>query len=508
MEDYKCNIRNFIVSSNNKISLDFKGFVEYLKVKKETFGLIPIDVFYDDFCTKEELRKIEESFDEEKEIGGYTRLFLEYLFDERFKKGFNNMVKEKLKPALTNSYFSTKDEKGLFSFDLVGRYLEDIKGSYRGADTGFDFSTITKRGAVYDKNDEERKGKTKNISGWTEPLKNPYSMYKLYGQEKYSRILISLQAKSTPEILPDFLLGKSNNVFFSDKIIKENIPALETINPIEIREQVYFLWLDKIRYDLQTFFDDYIPSTLDTIIKKKSDSKFNEQTFRESMYIGFKTILKEEKALYCNEAGQNKFDYLRLSNGRRTLFSDSELITINKEFKELYKKDDTEEKPNILDYTIREKLEFIIKKTSKHANKKWEDFLDRYNIYFSEDPNEYSGVEKKEYREEEHRISTQSPEEKFFQGYDDNPKELLIKLFRYYFQRENQFLEFIEKVINKFSYSTSELIQGFRGLPDHPWARFWTVYRRNSEIDLYQKQAHFTKVMNCIEAKMMENLNA
>ena len=142
-------------------------------------------------------------------------------------------------------------------------------------------------------------------------MKNPYSMYKLYGQEKYSRILISLLAKNDYEVLPEFLLNENDNIVLSDKIIKENIPGLATIEP-EIREQVYFLWLDKIRNDLQTFFDDYIPSTLDTIIKKKSGSKFEGQTIRESLYIGFKTILKEERALYLNESRKNEFVYLEL----------------------------------------------------------------------------------------------------------------------------------------------------------------------------------------------------
>ena len=331
-------------------------------------------------------------------------------------------------------------------------------------------------------------------------------MYKLYGQEKYSRILISLLAKNDYEVLPEFLLNENDNIVLSDKIIKENIPGLATIEP-EIREQVYFLWLDKIRNDLQTFFDDYIPSTLDTIIKKKSGSKFEGQTIRESLYIGFKTILKEERALYLNESRKNEFVYLRLSNGKRKLFSDSELITINKEFKELFKNDSTEEEPSDLDYTIRKKLEFIIKKTSKSTNKKWEDLLDRYNIYFSKTANEFLYDEKKGYREEEYISLTQSPEEKFFQEYDGNSKNLLMKLFSYYFQRENQFLDFIERVINMFSYPTRELIQGFRGLPDHPWARLWSVYNRNSEIHLYIEQGQFTKIMNHIESVFMKTID-
>ena len=512
-EEYKVDIKRFIITSGEKLSFKFNEFIEHLKSQKETYGLIPIDVFYDDFCTKEILQKIEESFEAEKVTGGYTRLFLEYLFDERFKEEFNRMAKEKLKPTFSNTYFSTKTEKGLFSFDMVSTYFKSINNSYRGINEDCDYTHITDRKAVYSKHDIKRKDKTKGIEGWTEPLNNPFSMYKLYGQEKYSRVMISLLGNKeyAEKATPEQLLMNSSDVIFADKIIKENIPELETIRPIEIREQVYFLWLDKIRYDLQTFFDDYIPSDLNKKIKRESNSASKEQTFRESMYIGFKTILKEEKALYLNEAGQNEFVYLKLSNGRRKLFTDSELITINKEFKELYKKFDTEEKPSTLDYTIREKLEFIINRTSKSANKKWKDLLDRYNIYFSDIKEDYLGNKKITYQEEEHVALTQCPEEVLFKDKFDNTnniKETLIKLFTLYFRKENQFIELMEKSITNFpAYNLKDYLQLLRGSPDHPWARFWTVYNRNSEIQLYPEQKLFTKVMNHIESEIKKAIN-
>lgn len=534
-EEYKVDIKKFITSSGDKLSFNFFGFIDNLKSQKETYGLIPIDVFYDDYCTKDILQKIKESFEASVETGGYTRLFLEYLFDERFKEEFNNMVNGKLNSTLTNTYFSTKKENGLFSFDLITRYLKTINNSYRGNNENWDYTKITDRKAVYSKHDAKRKNKCKEMPGWTEPLDNPFSMYKLYGQEKYSRILISLlgDKEYAEKARPEELLKKSTDIIFADKIISENIPKLETIRPIEIREQVYFLWLDKIRYDLQTFFDDYVPSELgrkikreddfeedaakenlkkpDGAIKRKVNSAFKNQTFRESMYIGFKTILKEEKALYLNEAGQNDFVYLKLSNGRRKLFSDSELITINKEFKELYKKDDTEEKPSVLDYTIREKLEFITNNVSKNDNKKWKEFLDRYNIYFSDINDDYSGSKKINYQEEEHVALTQSPEEKLFQdefNLSDKLKESLIRLFAFYFENENQFVELMEQSITNFpSYNIKDYLKLLRGSQDHPWARFWTVYNRNSEINLYPEQKLFTKVMNHIETKFNKTFN-
>ena len=533
-EEYKVDIKKFITSSGDKLSFNFFEFLDNLKSLKKTYGLVPIDVFYDDFCTKNVLQKINESFETAVEIGGYTRLFLEYLFDERFKEEFNNMVKEKLNSTLTNTYFSTKKENGLFRFDLITSYLKAINNSYKGNNEDWDYTKITDRKAVYSKHDAIREKKCKKTPGWTEPLDNPFSMYKLYGQEKYSRIMISLlgDKEYVEKATPEELLMKSTDVIFADKIIKENIPELKTIKS-EIREQVYSLWLDKIRDDLQTFFDDYVPSDLDrkikreddfegnaakenhknpdSTIKRKDNSAFKNQTFRESLYIGFKTILKEEKYLYLNEAGQNEFTYLRLSNGRRKLFSDSELITINKEFKELYKKDNIEQKTSVLDHTIREKLEFIIKETAKSDNKKWKDLLDRYNIYFSETPNDYSEFEKKDYREEVYRLLTQSPEEKLFQkkfNLNDKLKESLIKLFSFSFENENQFVELMEKSITNFpSYNIKDYLKLLRGSQDHPWARFWTVYNRNSEIHKYPDQKLFTKVMNDIELEFNNMLN-
>ena len=534
-EEYKVDIKKFITSSGNKLTFDFFGFIDNLKSQKETYGLIPIDVFYNDYCTKDILQKIEESFEAAVETGGYTRLFLEYLFEERFKEEFNNMVKGKLNSTLTNSYFSTKKENGLFSFDLITSYLKAINNSYRGNNADWDYTKITDRKAVYSKHDAKRKNKCKGMPGWTEPLDNPFSMYKLYGQEKYSRILISLLSDKeyAEKARPEELLKKSTDIIFADKIISENIPKLETIRPIEIREQVYFLWLDKIRYDLQTFFDDYVPSELgrkikreddfeedaakenlknpDGAIKRKINSAFKNQTFRESLYIGFKTILKEEKALYLNEAGRNEFVYLKLSNGKRKLFSDSELITINKEFKELYKEDDTEEKPSVLDYTIREKLEFITNNVSKDDNKKWKEFLDRYNIYFSDINDDYSGNKKMNYQEEEHVALTQSPEEKLFQekfNVSDKLKESLIEHFNSYFTNENQFVELMKKSIVNFpSYNLKDYLKFLRGSSGHPWSRFWTVYNNNSEINLYPEQKIFTKVMNHIESEFNKILD-
>ena len=131
-EEYKVDIKKFITSSGDRLSFNFFEFLDNLKTKKETYGLIPIDLFYDDFCTKEVLQKIEESFETVAETGGYTRLFLEYLYDEKFKEEFNHMVEENLKAKLANTYFSTKKKNGVFNFDMVNNYLKSITDSWKG----------------------------------------------------------------------------------------------------------------------------------------------------------------------------------------------------------------------------------------------------------------------------------------------------------------------------------------------------------------------------------------
>ena len=62
-EEYKVDIKKFITSSGDKLTFNFFGFIDNLKSQKETYGLIPIDVFYDDYCTKDILQKIKESFE-------------------------------------------------------------------------------------------------------------------------------------------------------------------------------------------------------------------------------------------------------------------------------------------------------------------------------------------------------------------------------------------------------------------------------------------------------------
>ena len=84
----------------------------------------------------------------------------------------------------------------------------------------------------------------------------------------------------------------------------------------------------------------------------------------------------------------------------------------------------------------------------------------------------------------------------------------VINVFTISFKDEKQFVELMEKSITIFpSYNIKDYLKLLRGASDHPWARFWTVYNRNSEMNLYPEQKLFTKVMNHIETEFNKTLN-
>ena len=63
-EEYNVDIKKFITSSDDGLSFKFYEFIDNLKKSKKTYGLIPIDVFYENFCKKDVLQRINESFEE------------------------------------------------------------------------------------------------------------------------------------------------------------------------------------------------------------------------------------------------------------------------------------------------------------------------------------------------------------------------------------------------------------------------------------------------------------
>lgn len=481
-EEYKVDIKKFITSSGDKLSFNFFGFLDNLKSQKETYGLIPIDVFYEDFCKKDILQKIEESFKTSADTGGYTRLFLEYLFDERFKEEFNNMVK-KLKSTFTNSYFSTKNKSGLFYFDMVGRYFDNIKDAYRGLDTGYDFSLLTDREAVYStKNENVRQGKH-----GIEKLDNVFSMYKFYGQEKYSRILISLlkhyEGNKNNED-PQKMINLSSETILNEENIIQTLPDNKT--PEVLRERILFLELKKLQEELQRFFDDFVPSHLDREFVLNGTETHKNEKLREQLVRDFKGILSEEwkqyKKLNCND---ELYEELSV---RRSFFSYYELQKIENEFNRMSK----DEK----DYSLAEKIEFI-KQNCPELNKEssWNTIFEKYKEYYP--------------------ISLEDNFDKLDKGnteirkdVDNSEKNILISLFEKAFIGEQQFLSALIYDLSKFEdFDLLDFLTKLKGSADHPWARFWTVYNRNSEIHLYPEQKLFTKVMNHIESESKKTVN-
>lgn len=478
-EEYKVDIKKFITSSGDKLSFNFFGFIDNLKSQKETYGLIPIDVFYDDYCTKDILQKIEESFEAAVETGGYTRLFLEYLFDERFKEEFNNMVK-KLKSTFTNSYFSTKNKSGLFYFDMVGRYFDNIKDSYRGLDTGYDFSLLTDREAVYStKNENVRQGKH-----GIEKLDNVFSMYKFYGQEKYSRILISLlkhYGGDKNNVNPQKMMDLSSETIFREENISQTIPDNKT--PKVLRERILFLELKKLQKELQRFFDDFIPSHLDRDFVLNGTENHKNEKLREQLVRDFKGILSEEWQLYkkinCNDGLYEELSV------RRSFFSYYELQKIENEFNQMVKDDK--------DYSLSEKIEYI-KKNCPELNKEspWNTIFEKYKEYYP-------------ISLEDNFDKLDKEKQKDFDTYE---KDTLITLFEKAFIGEQQFLSALIYDLNQFEdFGVLDFLTKLKGSADHPWARFWTVYNRNSEIHLYPEQKLFTKVMNHIESESKKTIN-
>ncbi|MDY5919280.1 MAG: hypothetical protein SPJ55_12825 [Treponema sp.] len=481
-EEYKVDIKKFITSSGDKLTFDFFGFIDNLKSQKETYGLIPIDVFYNDYCTKDILQKIEESFEAAVETGGYTRLFLEYLFDERFKEEFNIMVK-KLKSTFTNSYFSTKNKSGLFYFDMVGRYFDNIKDSYRGFDTGYDFSLLTDREAVYStKNENVRQGKH-----GIEKLDNVFSMYKFYGQEKYSRTLISLLKHCENDknnIAPQKMMDLSSETIMSDDNISQTIPDNKT--PEVLRERILFLELKKLQEELQRFFDDFVPSHLDREFVLNGTENHKNEKLREQLIRDFKGILSEEWQLYkkinCND------DLYEELSVRRSFFSYYELQKIENEFNQISK----DEK----DYSLAEKIEYI-KSNNPKLNKEssWNTIFEKFKEYYPISLEENFDKIDKENTENRRDV-------------DNSEKNILITLFEKSFAGEQQFLSALIYDLSQFeNLDVKDFMTKLKGSADHPWARFWTVYNRNAEIHLYPEQKLFTKVMNHIETESKKTIS-
>ena len=333
-KNYKVDLDGFIDTDGSGYSFRLKDFIEQQKAKKETLGLIPIDVLVESECPSEIIDRIEAEYKKQHLQGGYTRLFLEYLFDKRFKTEFNIIAKEKIfnnsNEMVNKNYFSTKNMSGIFDYDLVGKYFDAIKDSWNGISDEYDFSVITKRNAV-------RSVKSKNIVLGTERFDNVYSPYKIYAQGIYSKILISLLGGDKSKRIvkePNVLCGDCISVIVADEAIQHGIPKSilnKTINENDVLDtRVFELEVEKINYELQRFFDDYVPSDLNRKYIIKGTKAHNGETLRELLLRDFKGIFSEEIKLYEKLMRDNDL-YERISY-RRNFFSYYELELINKYF--------------------------------------------------------------------------------------------------------------------------------------------------------------------------------
>lgn len=488
---YKADLDGFIDSDGSSYSFRLKDFINHQKAKNETLGLIPIDVLFEGECPSEIIDKIENDFSQQKTIsGGYTKLFLEYLFDEKFKTEFNKLAKEKItdkeNEIASKNYFSTKNMPGMFPSDLVEKYFEAIKASWDGIGAEYDFSGITERVAV-------RSVKSKNIVSGTEKFDNVYSPYKIYAQGIYSKILISLleRAKSKKIVKePNVLCGECISAIVADKTIQKGIPKSvlsKTINENDVLDtRVFELEVEKINYELQRFFDDYVPSDLNRIYIIEGTKAHNGETLRELLLRDFKGIFSEEKRLY-EKVNRDKNLYEKITY-RKKFFSYYELEVINKYFEHIVAESS--------DYTLLDKIKLITDNMPELLkNTKWQEILEKVKEYWPDSLDCFN----KEIKDE--RIS--SPDKEYDKKENDSVKNKLIKLFKKYFNGEKQFLSNLEYDIQSFeNFDAITFIKTLKGKQEHPWARFWTIYIKNSEIQLYPVQKLFTKLMNKIESEI------
>lgn len=479
-KEYKNCIEPFVDKTNDIFTFNLVDFVESLKEKNETFGLVPVECLYESKCSKELLKQIEDEFDYSYNNGGFTRLFLEQLNDKRFKKEFNKLLNDKCSyPA----YFSTKTTPGLYNFDLVGDYLDKIKDSWNIYSDSWDFIELTERVAI-------RNTATKSIIGVEKISSNPFSAYKFYGQEMYSRIFIStyeyLKNREPEPKDPYKAIEESTKIIFSDTDIKESLP--ERVNGKEVRARIYERDADMLKYELQRFFDDYIPSDLDR--KYPKNGKHKGETLKNLLIRDFKGIATEEWSLF-KKVNNNPYKYEKLSN-RQQIFTNYECKFIKSSFDKIRDLD-------ISFSYLSEKINYLmVHDFDEKETKTWKRIVEKYKQYF---PPNIEGPDGNLFVQER---------DKYYFSIENNlckdeSKEKIIEYFNRYFAGEEIFLSSLESDIKCLSsLNIIDFFTQLKGAKDHPWGRFFTIYKRNSELSLYPTKTLFTKVMNQIETELVQ----
>lgn len=492
-KSYKTDIENFIDVTNSGMSFRLSDFIgsrkNISKADMKTLGLIPIDAFYESECPQSVLDLIQHTFSKEQPEGGYTKLFLEYLFDEKFKTEFNILAKNKYSgqnsELVINNYFTTKTETGSFEHDLVGNYFNEIKSKY--SNDG-DFSFLTERKAVRSKKiPSERKDKL-----GIEEVNNLFSVFKLYGQGEYSKILISLLGESGNKakcLEPDSLRNDFFKEIISDQEISKSIPnnyftGQKKLSILESR--IFEREYDKSLEELQRFFDDFKPSYLSKVFVLNGEKHKNE-TLRELLIRDFRGICKEEWDLYKK---LNNIDLYEILTYRRNLFSNYEIEKIEEKYDELHDYTKRDGMKNEKSEFWVDKIKFILENApSLQYNQLWSTIFEKYYEYY---PVSLEDL-KKEIQDEKNSFNCVCSD-----------KEIVMEVFDKFFKGENQFLSYLESDIRTMdNFNIRDFLKCLKGKDNnHPWQRFWTVYNRNSEAGLYTNRRTFTATMNRIENEM------
>lgn len=455
-KDYKTDFKPHFDKKGDKMCFKFCDFIKERKESKDTLDLVPIDVLDESECSTETIKRIEEDFNNRTVEGGYSRLLLEYLFDERFKYEFNKFIKNNKYYLLSDSYFKTKSENGIFDYDLVGDYFNKIKDAYRGEEWHFDF---TERKAVR----SVKSPKASTVG--SEKLKNIYSAFKIYGQGVYSGILISLlvnlekdvKLKGTdiekiqpekPEKLFDdcitVITNDSKEETFNDKnkvklitSIKDSfsnkiIPGKKTS---VVYKTIHVLQVNKVYEQLQRFFEDYVPSHLERVFVFDGINKGD--TLRRQLIRDFRGIAKDEWKKHKNGNNDNTVnDELFHSRYYRKI--------IEKEFYGIYKETQNEKKPE----TIIEKLEYILKNEADCLKSRtWKRIINIYNIGKPEQYESEESLDRKtENQSDGKRLIDDTEDKHRFPGYAGK----LYKLLQDNFDNSNNFINFLANRIEMF----------------------------------------------------------
>ena len=313
-------------------------------------------------------------------------------------------------------------------------------------------------------------------------MDNLFSAYKLYAQGIYSKILISLLNEGTRD--PETLCKDSISTIISDRTIKMAVPESILNNKKNISvldSRVFDLELEIINYELQRFFEDYVPSDLNREYVIEGTEAHNGESLRELLVRDFKGIFSEEIKLYEKLMRDNDL-YERISY-RRNFFSYYELELINKYFYQIDCNDGN--------YSLLDKIQLIENNTPELSqNLKWLEIIEKAKEYYPTSLENYG----KEIQYEDSLEATLN---------DSGQIQQLIRLFNLHFKGENQFLSNLEYDIHLIDeFNVKDFLKNLKGSQDHPWARFWTVYNRNSEIHLYTQKQGFTNAMNAIETQM------